>query len=174
MLTLTLLRHAKSSWDDPALKDFDRPLNDRGREAAPVMGAEMRRQGLRPDHVLCSPSQRTRQTLDFLRQALPALKALGPADEPKALYHASPVILFRTLHALPETVRHCLLIGHNPGLHQLAVWLIGRGPASKRRVLEEKLPTAGLVVMTFEVTRWADIQPGNGQLRLFARPRDVM
>ena len=67
MLTLTLLRHAKSSWADTTLKDFDRPLNGRGRDAAPLMGALMRREGLRPDHILCSPAVRARQTLELVR-----------------------------------------------------------------------------------------------------------
>ena len=171
MLTLTLLRHAKSSWDDPSLSDIDRPLNGRGRAAAPVMGALMRREGLRPDHVLCSPSARTRQTLDLVRAEL---KKLGPAELRESLYHATPVTLLRAIHGAPETARHLLLVGHNPGLQQLAVWLTGGGPAAKRRGLAEKLPTGSLVVLTFEVTRWLDVKPGSGHLRLFARPRELV
>lgn len=169
MLTLTLLRHAKSSWGDAALKDFDRPLNERGREAAPLMGALMRREGLRPSHILCSPSLRTRQTLELARTAHPAL---GEADFQERLYHATPVLLLRAVHEAPEAARHILLVGHNPGLHQLAVWLMGSGPPAKRRMLEEKMPTGALAVLTFDVALWEQVRPGSGHLRLFARPRD--
>ena len=169
MLTLTLLRHAKSSWGDAALKDVDRPLNGRGREAASLIGALMYRDGLRPDRILCSPALRTRQTLDLVRAEHPAL---GEAEFQQRLYHATPAILLRAVHAVPETARHVLLIGHNPGLHQLAVWLAGSGLPSKRRSLEEKMPTGALAGLTFEVSRWADVRPGGGHLRLFARPRD--
>lgn len=170
MLTLSLLRHAKSSWGDTALKDFDRPLNERGREAAPMMGALMRRDGLKPDHILCSPAVRTRQTVDLVRETYPAL---GPAEFQARLYHATPVMLLRSVHEVPEVTRHVLLVGHNPGLHQLAVWLTGSGLPSKRKALEEKLPTTGLAVLTFDVALWQDVRPGTGHLRLFARPRDV-
>jgi phosphohistidine phosphatase len=170
MLTLTLLRHAKSSWGDAALKDFDRPLNERGREAAPLMGALMRREGLRPDHILCSPARRTRQTLDLVRAAH---AALGQADYQERLYHATLAMLLCAVHEAPEAARHILLVGHNPGLHQLAVWLMGSGQPTKRRMLEDKMPTGALTVLTFEVSDWAGVQPGTGHLRLFARPRDV-
>ena len=169
MLTLTLLRHAKSSWGDASLGDFDRPLNGRGREAASLMGALMHRNGLRSDHILCSPALRTRQTLDLVRAAHPAL---GEAEVQQRLYHATPAVLLRVVREVPETARLVLLIGHNPGLHQLAVWLTGSGLPSKRRSLAEKMPTGALVVLTFEVSRWADVRPGSGHLRLFARPRD--
>ena len=169
MLTLTLLRHAKSSWGDVSLRDFDRPLNERGREAAPLMGALMRREGLRPGHILCSPAVRTRETLDLVRAAHPAL---GEPEFQDRLYHATPVMLLRAVHEAPKTARHVLLVGHNPGLHQLAVWLMGSGLPSRRRLLEAKLPTGALVVLTFDASHWAGVRPGTGHLRLFARPRD--
>lgn len=169
MLTLSILRHAKSSWGDATLADFDRPLNERGRDAAPRMGALMRREGLRPDHILCSPAVRTRQTLDLIRGEPDALPA-GDFDD--RLYHATPTTMLRVMREVADTCRHVLLVGHNPGLQQLSVWLIATGSASKRRELAEKLPTGALVVVTFEADRWRDIQPGTGHLRLFARPRD--
>jgi phosphohistidine phosphatase len=169
MLTLTLFRHAKSSWGDAALRDFDRPLNGRGRDAAPLMGALMRRHGLRPGHILCSPAVRSRQTLDLARTGHPAL---GEAEFQERLYHATPVMLLRAVHEAPEAAGHVLLVGHNPGLHQLAVWLTGSGLPSRRRLLEEKMPTGAVAVLTFDVARWPDVRPGTGHLRLFARPRD--
>ena len=170
MLIATLLRHAKSSWRDAGLPDFDRPLNARGREAAPLMGALMRRQGLLPDHILCSPAERARQTLDLVRAAH---GRLGPPDLEERLYHATPVTLLRAIHEQRDGTRHLLLVGHNPGLHQLAVWLTGGGSPALQRQLAEKLPTGGLVVLTFDIAQWRDVRPGAGYLRMFARPRDV-
>ena len=166
MLTLSLLRHAKSSWGDATLKDFDRPLNDRGREAAPLMGTRMRREGLTPDHIVCSPSLRTRQTLALVQDAHPVL-GLQPTEFQDRLYHARPVTILRAIHEAPEAARHLLLIGHNPGLQQLAVWLIGKGADSKRQQLRQKLPTGALIVMTINVDRWRDVTPGGG-----GRPAD--
>lgn len=171
MLTVTLLRHAKSTWGEPSLADIDRSLNDRGREAAPRMGALMRREGLRPDHILSSPSLRTRQTLQLVQGTHPALAELQ-VDFQERLYHALPTTLLRAIHEVPKSARHVLLIGHNPGLQHLAVRLTGKGPESQRRQLQEKLPTGGLVVLTFDVGRWPNVRPGEGCLRLFARPRD--
>ena len=159
MLTATLLRHAKSSWRDGSLPDFDRPLNGRGREAAPRMGALMRRDGLRPDYILCSPADRTLQTLDLVRTAH---GKLGAPDLQERLYHATPETLLRAIHEAPEGARHLLLVGHNPGLHWLAVWLTGSGRPDLQRKLAEKLPTGGLVVLTFDVPRWTDVRPGSG------------
>ena len=172
MLTLALLRHAKSSWDDAALDDFDRPLNDRGREAATRIGALMKRESLKPDHILCSPALRTRQTLELAGSNHPALLRIEPDLQPR-LYLATPVLLLRAIHAAPATARRLLVVGHNPGLHDLAVWLTGRGPPTLRSSLAAKLPTGALVVLTFETNAWKSIKPGNGHLRLFARPRDL-
>ena len=172
MLTLSLLRHAKSSWDDDAAIDFDRPLNDRGRAAAARMGALLRAQGLKPDHVLCSPAMRTRQTFDLAAQTWPGLAKREPDFQPD-LYHATPVPLLRAIRAAPAKKRHVLLVGHNPGLHEFCRWMIASGPAGPRAELQAKLPTGGLVVLTFEVAKWTQVKPGNGHLLLFARPRDL-
>ena len=171
MLTLSLLRHAKSSWGDATLADVDRPLNERGRDAAPRMGALMRREGLRPDHVLCSPAARTRQTLDLIRGEPDALPAAVFDDR---LYHATPTTLLRIVHEVADTARHILVVGHNPGLQQFATgWLRPAPPASANHS-RTNLPTGALVVMTFEIERWRDLRPGTGHLRLFARPRDEL
>ena len=143
MLTLILLRHAKSSWDDPGLDDFDRPLAKRGRKAAPEVGSALARMGLRPDLVLCSTAVRTRQTLEIVLGELGSPAPRVIFDE--RLYMATSDRLIKRLHAvvtdetgaLPHTV---MMVGHNPGLEQLEYTLTGQ---------LRPMPTAGLVVLEF-------------------------
>ena len=168
MLTLTLFRHAKSSWDISGLDDRERPLNARGISAAPMMGAFLREQGLKPDLVLCSPSVRTRQTFE--------LAGSGWQPEPRtkyesALYLAEPYGLLERVRKTPGTVKHLMIIGHNPGLQILALELIGEGDPELVHTLSEKLPTAGIVVLTFEGKNWRDVTPRKGRLVHFATPK---
>ncbi len=173
MLTLTLLRHAKSSWEEP-LDDFDRPLAPRGEKAAPEIGAALSARGLRPDLVVCSGALRARETLALI------LKALGnPVPEiiyDDALYMAAPGTLLRRLQAgatsvSGDTPRHVMLVGHNPGFEELALLLVGSGPAEDRARLAAKFPTAGTAVMTFDVDSWAKIAPGAARLEHFLTPK---
>src|SRR5262249_11074132 len=127
MLTLSLLRHAKSSWDDPALEDFDRPLSKRGATAAPRMGAYMAAQGLAPDLVLCSPAVRARQTLDLVLSHLGSGPTVTYED---ALYLAAPSVLLARLHKVEAAARHVLIVGHDPGIQALAVELSSSGKAA--------------------------------------------
>ena len=159
MLTLALLRHAKSSWDNAGIDDFDRPLNARGIEAAPRMGAELARLGLAPGLILCSPAKRTRETLSFIR---PHLAGKAAIDFNNDLYLAGAADLLRLIRDNQSTAQTVLLIGHNPGLHALAVGLAGRGSASDLTRLEERFPTAALAVFSFQQTSWHDIGPGLG------------
>ena len=125
MPILALLRHAKSSWDDPAISDFDRPLNDRGKRAAPEMGRVMRDLKISPDIILCSPATRTHQTLDLV---FPHLKCSEPdVRYEKALYHANAAALLDQVRRLDDKKRTALFVGHNPGLHGLALTLAGEG-----------------------------------------------
>lgn len=169
MLTLSLLRHAKSSWDDPTQDDFDRPLAPRGKEAAPRVGAEMRRRGLVPDLVVSSPSARTRATLALVKPELDRAKV--PVRFEDGLYLASPAGLLDIIHRLPDTARHVLILGHNPGLQNLAVKLTGRGDEKTRRAVAAKFPTAALAVLAFDVERWADVASGKGNLIHFLTPK---
>jgi len=128
MRQLLLLRHAKSSWDDKTLPDRDRPLNPRGRRSAAAMRLAMRDLGLAPDMVMLSPSRRTTETLD----ALEPWDEVPLIDPMAGLYLATAAQLLEVLHDAPETVRSVMLIGHNPGLHDLAVRLVGpRGVAAR-------------------------------------------
>jgi phosphohistidine phosphatase len=168
MLTLTLFRHAKSSWNHPALDDFDRPLAPRGEQAAPRMAAYLAEQGLAPDLVLCSAARRTRQTLAL---ALPEWTAEPKIDYAEALYLASVPTLFGSIRATPAEVRHLMIIGHNPGIEMFARLAIGSGEAKARRALAAKFPTAAVAVITWDGESWADMQPGGGHLKLFMTPR---
>ena len=168
MLTLSLLRHAKSSWANAHLDDFDRPLNGRGEDAAPRMGAFMARRRIAPDLILCSPAVRTRQTLDLV---LPHL-----SDPPKvvyedALYLASPAALLQRIRKVPAKARHTMLIGHDPGLHVLAQELAGTGEREDLYALAHKFPTAALAVIGFAVREWAKVRRGAGRLELFVAPK---
>jgi phosphohistidine phosphatase len=171
MLTVLLLRHAKSSWDSPALADYDRPLAKRGQKAAPLMGAEIARLGLRPDLVLCSGAARTRETLAL---ALPALGEPAPqtvVDD--GIYMATPETLLALLRKLPAGAKGpktVLIVGHNPGLEDLAALLVGSGDWSQRALMADKFPTGSLAAITFEAPGWADIAPATGRLDQFITP----
>jgi phosphohistidine phosphatase len=170
MLTLSLLRHAKSSWSDGRLKDIERPLNERGERDAPRTGAFMARQGLAPDLVLCSPAVRTRQTLDLMLPRLGASPEVVYADW---LYLASPAAMLKQLRQVAPAMRHVLLVGHNPGLQALALDLAGQGEEADLEALAEKLPTAGLAVIDLDVTSWAKAKSGRGRLRLLMAPKHL-
>ena len=122
MKRLYLLRHAKSSWDDPTLADHDRPLAPRGRRAAKVIAKHLGRKGISPELVLCSPSRRTRQTLKRLAPGLG--KNVDVRIEPE-LYAASAPVLLEVLHEVPDEIESVVLIGHNPGIQDLALSLAG-------------------------------------------------
>ena len=171
MRTLSLLRHAKSSWDDERLADFDRPLARRGLEAAPHMGAYMRRLGLRPDLITCSPARRTRQTLEL---ATPEARLKDvPVQLSPDIYEAEPDTLLAHLARVPAQVAHILLIGHNPGLQELVLLLAGESLAPEFASLAQKLPTGALVVIELPIDDWSEIGPGCGRVTHFMSPRDL-
>jgi phosphohistidine phosphatase len=172
MRQLLLLRHAKSSWDDPKLADHARGLNARGRRAAAVMGQAMHRLGLSPDIVLVSSARRTLQTLEAL-EPWDGTPLIEPMD---ALYLATVPQLLNVLHSVAETARSVLVIGHNPGLHELAVTLTGsqgmgqNTPATRR--LAEGYPTGALAEFSI-AGPWWQLDEGGGRLLRFLAPRDL-
>ncbi len=170
MKTLTLLRHAKSGWDDPVERDFDRPLNGRGRRAANRMGRYLRDEGLAYDQVVASPAMRVQQTIAGVEDGLG--RALAPAYD-KRIYMASASTLLDVVHALDDAHGNILLIGHNPGLEDLVLMLVPDGSGALRDEVEIKYPTATLAEMRFEVARWADVDERKGQLVRFMRPREL-
>jgi phosphohistidine phosphatase len=172
MRQLLLLRHAKSAWDDPAQSDHARPLNDTGRAAAAAMRRAMRELGLAPDVVLVSSARRTLQTLEALEPWDEA-----PLREPMdSLYLASAPQILKILHGVSETVRSVLVIGHNPGLHDLALGLTGAHAMSSNRhmtrQLAEGFPAGALAEFTV-AARWGDLGEGGGRLVRFLCPRDL-
>ena len=170
MKKVTLFRHAKSGEkDNPGIQDFDRPLADRGLKAAPKMGAAMRDRHLRPSLILCSPSVRTRQTLTLA--AAEAWDNTPKIRFGKELYEASAQTLLKALKDLPEDVDHVMLVGHNPGLQDLAVMLAVSG--RERQELKDKLPTACVVSMEFDEERWKELQPGTGHVALYITPNTL-
>ncbi|KAB2912050.1 MAG: histidine phosphatase family protein [Hyphomicrobiaceae bacterium] len=168
MLTLSLLRHAKSNWDDVGLKDFDRPLAKRGEAAAPRMGAYMAAHGLMPELILCSSAVRARQTLDLV---LPSLADSPTITYEDGLYLASASALLARIRRIDAKVKHALVVGHDPGMHGLALELAGSGNAKMLEALATKFPTAGLAVITFNVQRWSQVKAGAGRLACFMTPK---
>ena len=171
MKTLYLLRHAKSSWDDPTLDDFDRPLAARGRAAAPRIGAFMRAAGWLPDMVLCSAARRTRETWALVAAALDADIAVTYTD---ALFHGSPSGLLAVLRGAPDTAMAVALVAHSPAIENLAARLSGPGSdVAGLDLLRGKFPTAALAVIAFDADRWDAVGEGGGRLIRFVRPKDL-
>lgn len=171
MLTLSLLRHAKSSWSDPELDDHERPLAKRGVKAIPAVAKFMRQEKLRPTLVLCSDAMRTRATLALL------LAESGPPTPrviyDDALYLAAPETILAQLAAVDDADSHVLVVGHNPGLHALALELVGEGERKPLAMLAREFPTCALVVFSFDVASWKDVKSASGHLEQFTTPRQL-
>ncbi|HML92205.1 histidine phosphatase family protein [Methyloceanibacter sp.] len=170
MLTLSLLRHAKSSWKNPALPDRERPLNARGMGDAPVMGRAMSERGIDPELILCSTAQRT---VDTLALVLPELKIEPKIVYEDVLYHANPAEMLDMLRGIQPGASSVLLVGHNPEIQALALQLIGAGPHEPRGRLAEKFPTGGLAVINFTAGLWSSVDVGSGSLAAFVTPREL-
>jgi phosphohistidine phosphatase len=170
MRTLLLMRHAKSSWDQPDLADADRPLAPRGRKAATVIARYIEAKRLIPDLVLCSHAERVRETWQRMAAVLGdeiACKTL------RSLYLSAPSRLLEPLRRVADDVNTLMVIGHNPGLGGLAVGLSGAGPKKTLERMRTKFPTAGLAVIGFEIDRWGDLAAGAGRLEHFVQPKDL-
>jgi len=171
MLTLILLRHAKSSWDDPSLDDFDRPLAPRGIKAATAMAHFLESEIAPPDTIVCSPAQRARETLALV---LPALEGEMDISMDRALYDlATPGALFDHVRSIHPGARRLMLIGHNPLLEQIAAMLVGAGQAADRQAIATKYPTGALAEIDFKGSDWNKVEPGSGTLKQFIQPRNL-
>lgn len=160
MKTLYILRHAKSSWDNPLLADFERPLNKRGLEAAPFMGEIIYKNGFKPELFLSSPAKRAKQTAVLVRE-VGAIEQEIRFDE--RIYEASPQMLVQIIAELGEQSDSLLLVGHNPGLEGLIRYLTGEA---------YPMPTATLAVIDLNVETWAEATAECGKLRNLIRPTD--
>jgi len=169
MKTLILLRHAKSSWDDHGVRDFDRGLNPKGERAARTVGSHMRAIGLSWDYAIASPATRVIETLEQASQGYG--RRIDP-DWDRRAYLASAATLLELVHDAPVIADSLLLSGHNPGLEDLILLLVPDGDARRDQV-EIKFPTASLAVMTCEADSWADVAAGGCTLTTFIRPRDL-
>lgn len=171
MRTVSLLRHAKSSWDDPDLEDHERPLAKRGVKAASRIGAWMARERLRPQLVLCSDALRTRATLTLVLAEMG--KAAPQIVYDAVLYLAEPAHLLARMHKVDGRFEHVLLIGHNPGLHALALALAASGKRKKLAALAARFPTASLAVIDCEAASWSSLGYASGRLRAFVTDADL-
>lgn len=166
MKRLFLLRHAKSSWDDPQMADRDRPLNARGMRDAPRMAAYMRAKGYVPDMALCSPSNRTRQTLD----AITSVIGNFPISYPEALYLGEAGALRAALTGVDDKVKALLLVGHNPGMGTLVSQLTDFESLDEAHQVS-RFPTAALAVFEAKTKHWADLKEGRLKLVDFMTPK---
>ena len=165
--TLHLLRHAKSSWDEPGVPDHDRSLAPRGHRATKLLAEHLRRERIAPALVLCSSAKRALQTLEGIA---PGFDTVVQTQVERGLYGASEGELLERLHRIPDTEESVMLIGHNPAIHGLALSLAGGGPDPVG--VEQKYPTGALATLTFEGT-WQQLEPGGAQLAAFVRPKDL-
>jgi phosphohistidine phosphatase len=168
MRRLMLLRHAKSDWSSPGMRDRERPLNARGSGDALTMGVYLARHGLIPDRILCSPAERTRQTVAGIVKDWPNGVDITYADR---LYEATPETILSLIRAVAPEVHVLLVIGHNPGLQETARLLIAAGDVGTRERLQEKFPTAALAVIDFAVDGWSKLHRHSGRLDRFVTPR---
>ena len=168
--TLLLLRHAKSSWNDPAVADHDRPLAPRGDRAARLVAEHLRSEGVHPALVLCSSARRTRDTLELIR---PALAADADVRIEPDLYGADPDEILDLVRTVDESVPSVLVIGHNPGLEDLAFHLAGDGDEAALDELRTKFPTAALARFDLGPSTWADLGAGAAYLTSLVVPRDL-
>ena len=170
MKRLSVLRHAKSSWKDRELDDFDRPLNTRGREAALRMGREMAKRGMSFDLILASPAARVRETIEGVRQEY----ELGePIRFEPRIYMARVSELIELIAAIPDDVSSALLVGHNTSAERLVAKLAKDDEQGLRRRVEEKFPTAALAVIQLPIERWSETQPDSGELVELIYPADL-
>ncbi|TGQ46618.1 MULTISPECIES: histidine phosphatase family protein [unclassified Mesorhizobium] len=170
MKQLLLLRHAKSSWDDPDLIDFDRPLAGRGQKAALRVGRELARRGWLPDLALVSPALRTRDTWRLVSAELPGKT---PAKFAQALYEASAADILAKVRQANSSTASLLVLGHNPGLEEFARRLAGTGSdEAALRKLEEKFPTTAVARFVFDGD-WAQLALGAARLTHCIRPKDL-
>ena len=159
MKKLYVIRHAKSSWKDFSLDDFDRPLNKRGKLNAPFMGALLKKKKVKPDLILSSPALRAKTTAEVIAKELECVKKIVYDEE---IYEASAETLHKILIKIDDKHGIVFLFGHNPGLNDLA-W--------KYVAFDKNIPTCGVVEVAFDTQKWSDIDSSNTELMAFEYPK---
>lgn len=171
MKLLGLFRHAKSDWLDPRARDFDRPLNDRGKKGAAIMGRHIRDHGVRWDRVIASPAIRCAETIEIAVEAAARPIAI---NWDRRIYLASSATLADLLRELEGDPKAVLMVGHNPGLEDLIFDLVpDDGSSPLRDIVETKFPTAAFAVLHLDIDRWSDLADNCGRLVHLTRPRDL-
>ncbi len=161
MKTLMLLRHAKSDWDDSSLADFDRPLAARGKRDAPRVGKALRKRGSLPGLIISSPAARAKATIDAV---IKTAKLDGELQFDETIYGASSAELIKAIRSLRDDISCSLLVGHNPGFEDLLERLTGS---------HDRMPTAALASIEFQIDRWEDVEDGKGRLAWLVTPKQA-
>ncbi len=164
MKEILLLRHAKSSWDDPALEDYERPLAKRGKKDAPRMGSYLRKAGYKPDYVISSPARRARETTELVLEA--AKCDTGILRWERKLYFGNTQDYLQVIQEAPESTERILLVGHNPLMESVAG---GLASGSERSSL--RMPTAALVCLESYASRWNQVGWGSCQIKWMMIPK---
>jgi len=171
MRRLMLLRHSKAERSVPGGRDRDRTLAERGRNDAPRIGAYLQHHALIPDGVIASPAARTKETWELMAQAV----GQGPAatfDE--RLYNAGPGTILDVIKETEPEIRTLMVVGHNPGIQEVAELLIASGDLEARQRLKEGFPTTGLAIIDFALSDWDKLHPHSGRLERFVTPRSLV
>jgi len=161
MKTILLLRHAKSSWNDPDVQDFERPLNQRGRRVAPLIGRFMLQQEFVPELILSSPAERARQTIALI---IEAAHLEGELRYDERIYEASAETLLEVVSQAEDRFAVLLLVGHNPGMEDLLLLLSGE---------TGRMPTAALAAITFDTEKWSKVNERKGRLKSLTTPKEL-
>jgi phosphohistidine phosphatase len=161
MKTLYILRHAKSSWKDPKLPDFERPLNRRGQRAAETLGQHFRNEEIVPDLVLCSPAIRTRETIEII---VKTAKWRTEVRYDERIYEAGAMRLFEVVSQIENDRKIALLVGHNPGLEELLQLLTGN---------IEQMPTGALAELAIKTSKWSEALQKKAVLKSFVKPKEL-
>lgn len=159
MKKLYILRHAKSSWDNPVLADFERPLNERGTKTADFMGKFINKNDFSPDLILSSPAIRAKETANIVKKTADIHADVKFEEN---IYEASPQTLLKILSELNENLQSVMLVGHNPGLEGLIKLLTGE---------IQSMPTAGLAIVDLKIEKWKEIKLESGDLQKLVRPK---
>lgn len=164
MKTLYVIRHAKSSWDDSSLADFDRPLNERGKTDAPKMGKRLKEKDISPDYLLSSPAKRAHSTAKRIAEALKFPKDDIKTD--RKLYHADEEEILDVLRTVPDKYNCVFVFGHNPGLTDFVNTMI-----HDRTQFIDNVPTCGIVAFKIEANSWKTLEFGGGEFMFFDFPK---
>jgi phosphohistidine phosphatase len=170
MRRLLLFRHARAERSEPGMEDRTRKLVERGRKDAARIGAYLSSHTLIPDQVVTSPSARTQETWKFAAAAFRTPPKVTPVDR---LYDATAHTILGVVKESASATHTLLIVGHNPGLHELAAMLVAAGDIEARERLREKLPTAGLAIIDFALDDWGKLHPQCGRLERFVTPKSL-